>query len=336
MNNPTDRPVRDRRPSDRAHAGLPTDDAIAAATRDAFDAATVAAESPGIEVETIEPGAPLGTVEHPSAFASAGGPASVAVRLDAASVRYGTIVALAPTTTEFLRGASVALVGSNGSGKSTLLGLLAGLVTPASGTVEHVGRLRASFVAQQHQHHRWMPLTVIEVIRMGRFRRRGLLGPLRRADREAVAAAADRLHVTDLLRRSFGELSGGQRQRVLVAQALVDEPDLLLLDEPITGLDLPSQDVIVDVMTTEAARGASVVFSTHHLDEARRADRVILLAGEVVADGTPAEALRPELLAAAFAGRLVRIGEAVVVDDHGHGALHDDCDHPDPGAHAGG
>jgi ABC-type Mn2+/Zn2+ transport system ATPase subunit len=251
-----------------------------------------------------------------------------------ASVRYGDIVALAPTTLAVERGSSVALVGSNGSGKSTLLGLLAGLVAPTTGSIELFGRPRVSFVAQQHQHHRWMPLTVHEVLTMGRFRRLGLIRPVGRADRDAITAASERLEVADLARRSFGELSGGQRQRVLVAQALVDHPDLLLLDEPITGLDLASQETILAVVRDETARGGTVVFSTHHLDEARQADRVVLLAGEVVADGPPDEALRPDLLAAAFGGRLLRIdGSAFVLDDHGHGAGHDDCDHVDPGGH---
>ncbi len=253
-------------------------------------------------------------------------------RLKAATVRYGDIVALAPTSVTFERGSWAALVGSNGSGKSTVLGLLAGLVSPTSGAVDLTDSLRVSFVAQQHQHHRWMPLTVDEVLRMGRFRRLGLLRPVGRADKAAIAAVAERLEIADLTRRSFGQLSGGQRQRVLVAQALVDGPDLLLLDEPITGLDLASQEVILDVMAAETERGGTVVFSTHHLDEARRAGRVILLAGEVVADGPPAEALQPANLAAAFGGRLLRInGSAVVIDEHGHGDRHDDCDHADPG-----
>lgn len=260
-----------------------------------------------------------------------GSSAATVVALDGVTAHYGSIRALGPTDLAFVRGESVALVGSNGSGKSTLLGLLAGLIEPTRGRVRLEGRLRISFVAQQHAFHRWMPMTVGEVLRMGRFRRVGLARPLRNADHEAVAAVAERLEVTDLLSRAFGKLSGGQRQRVLVAQALVDVPDLLLLDEPITGLDIASQDVILGVIDAESERGAAVVFSTHHLDEAHRADRVVLLAGEVVADGPPAEALRAEHLAAAFGGRVVQVDDVVLIDEHGHGETHDDCDHPDPG-----
>jgi ABC-type Mn2+/Zn2+ transport system ATPase subunit len=254
------------------------------------------------------------------------------VTLEGASVRYGSILALAPTHLQLARGQSVALVGSNGSGKSTMLGLLARLIVPTRGAVRFAGQPKVSFVAQQHAFHRWMPLTVDEVVRMGRFRRLGLVRPLRRVDREAITEVSERLEVADLAKRTFGQLSGGQRQRVLVTQALVDAPDLLLLDEPITGLDLASQEVILEVIGAERDRGAAVVFSTHHLDEARRADRVVLLAGAVVADGPPEEALQVELLAAAFGGRLSTFDDEVVVfDEHGHGHTHDACDHPDPG-----
>jgi ABC-type Mn2+/Zn2+ transport system ATPase subunit len=180
-------------------------------------------------------------------------------------------------------------------------------------------------VTQTPSHHRWMPLTVDEVLRMGRYQMRGLVGRLRASDRAIVAEAADLLEVHHLRRRPFGELSGGQRQRVLVAQALAAEPDVLLLDEPITGLDLPSQLRILDVIADHARQGGLVVFSTHHLAEARRADRVMLLAGCLLADGPPAEVLVPQLLAEAFGGRLLRDdGTSILVDDHGHdhGAPH--------------
>lgn len=268
-----------------------------------------------------------------TAAASVGDGAAI-VRFAAAAMAYGDIVALQPTTLTVDRGSVISLIGSNGSGKSTVLGLMAGLISPTSGTVIRAPRCRVGFVPQQHHHHRWMPLTVNEVISMGRFSRLGLLRPFRRTDRLAVAAAAERLEVADLLRRSMSRLSGGQRQRVLVAQALVEDADLLLLDEPITGLDLASQRVILDVIRTEAERGAAVVFSTHHLDEARRADRVMLLAGRVIADAPPDIALTTERLASAFGGRLITLDAAtVVLDEHGHGIEHDDCDHPDPGAH---
>jgi ABC-type Mn2+/Zn2+ transport system ATPase subunit len=239
-------------------------------------------------------------------------------------VHYGSTVALAPTSLRLGRGSAVALVGSNGSGKTTLLSTIAGLVKPTAGSIAVRGTV--AMVTQSPDHHRWMPLTVDEVLRMGRYTARGLLGRLRASDRAIIAEAADVLEVRHLRRRPFGELSGGQRQRVLVAQALAAQPDVLLLDEPITGLDLPSQLRILEVITNHAEDGGCVVFSTHHLAEARRVDRVLLMAGCVLADGPPSEVLVPSLLAEAFGGRLLRDdGLSILVDDHGH-------DHGEPHA----
>ena len=239
------------------------------------------------------------------------------VQIDKMCVHYGDTVALAPLTLEFASGQSVALVGSNGSGKTTLLSVMAGLIEPTEGAVDVAGSV--AFVTQHHDHHRWMPLSVDEVLRMGRYRHLGLLRRCRSADREAIAHAAELLEVDHLRRHTFGSLSGGQRQRVLVAQAVAGQPDLLLLDEPITGLDLPSQLRILEVIEAHVSGGGSVVFSTHHLAEARRADRVMLMAGCVVADGPPAEVLVPTLLAETFGGRLIHAdGSTIVVDDHDH------------------
>jgi ABC-type Mn2+/Zn2+ transport system ATPase subunit len=246
------------------------------------------------------------------------------VVIDDACVHFGTHVALAPSSFGLVPGTSVALVGANGSGKTTLLSLIAGLLPPTDGTVEVTGTV--ALVAQHRHHHRWMPLSVDEVLRIGRYRRRGLLGRIGATDRAAIDAAADELEIAHLRSDAFGDLSGGQQQRVLVAQALVAEPDVLLLDEPITGLDLPSQLRILEVIDHHRARGGIVVYSTHHLAEARRADRVLLLAGCVLADGAPGDVLVPALLAEAFGGRLIRDdGTTIVVDDHGH-----DDDHIGP------
>ncbi|MDQ3738908.1 MAG: ATP-binding cassette domain-containing protein [Actinomycetota bacterium] len=247
-------------------------------------------------------------------------PSSI-VRVDGLVVRYGTTVALGASTFELRPGTVTALIGANGSGKTTLLHALAGIVAPTLGSIEgHVG-VATALVAQQHHHHRWMPLTVAEVVRMGRYRRRGLLGRFGPVDRAAVADAAERVEISDLLKAPFGELSGGQQQRVRIAQALAGEPAVLLLDEPITGLDPPSQRRILDTMNTERRHGTTVVFSTHHLDEAGVADQVLVLGGRVLAAGTPGETLRPDVLSLAFGGRMIVLGDRVVLDDHGH--LHD-------------
>jgi ABC-type Mn2+/Zn2+ transport system ATPase subunit len=242
-------------------------------------------------------------------------------------VRFGDVLALAPTDLTIGPSTSIALVGSNGSGKSTMLMLLAGLLAPSTGRVWRADGLGVAFVAQQHGQHRWMPLMVEEVLRMGMYRGRPLVQRIRPGQRAELDAIAERLEIGDLRRRAFGALSSGQRQRVLVAQALIGSPRLSLLDEPITGLDLASQRTILAVIGDEVRSGAAVVFSTHHLEEARRAEHVVLLAGEIVAEGSPSDVLRADLLALAFGGRVLRLDDsAVLVDDHGHG-VHDGTDH---------
>jgi ABC-type Mn2+/Zn2+ transport system ATPase subunit len=257
-------------------------------------------------------------------------PAEVAVDARGVQVRFGSLVALEDLTVRIRRGRSVALIGPNGSGKTTLLHLLAGLRRPDAGTLTVTpgdgGRI--AYVLQSQGRGAWMPLTALEVVRMGRYPRRGLFRPLRRGDHLVVAEMAARMEVDHLLHRQFGELSGGQRQRVRVAQALAQEPSLLLLDEPVTGLDLPSQDRILRLVDEERARGTTVILSTHALDEARHCDEVLLLAGRLVGVGTPDDVLRPELLREAYAGRLLgehtghaHDHELLVLDDPAH--LHD-------------
>ncbi|MDE0653567.1 MAG: metal ABC transporter ATP-binding protein [bacterium] len=244
----------------------------------------------------------------------------LSLRAEGVSFSYGDRPALSNVTIHLRAGSVTALIGPNGSGKTTLLHVLARLIAPASGIVE--GPDRVAYMPHQHGIGIWMPLTVREVIGMGRYGRRGLIGRLTAADRRRVRDAAEMLEVGDLLRRQFGELSAGQRQRVLMAQTIMQEGDLLLLDEPITGLDLASQGRILEVINAERARGAIVVLSTHHLDEARRCDHVVLLANRLVAQGPPAEILTAEVLQASYQGRIVQAGICC-------GPEPDCCDPPD-------
>lgn len=228
--------------------------------------------------------------------------------LDDVKVSFGNRQALTVDSMRLDSGAAVALMGSNGSGKTTLLRVLAGLLTPTTGSVRKDYEVTVGYVSQHHHPHAFMPMTVSEVLTIGRFRERGLLGRMRKDDRDAMDVAAERLQVADLRRRSFGQLSGGQRQRVLIASALASGSDCLLLDEPITGLDIPSQDIVLEVVDAERMRNKLVVLSTHHLSEARLCERIVLLKGSVLADGTPAEVLNEDNMAAAFgANALTRL-----------------------------
>ena len=177
---------------------------------------------------------------------------------------------------ELPAGTSTALIGPNGSGKTTLLHVLAGLVTPTAGFCDQAGGggLHATPDGS----------AVLDAVDGGRGRQDGPLplpgavAPPRvcRSPQRAPSRRSD-WEVDNLLGRQFGELSTGQRQRVLFAQAITQEAGLLLLDEPITGLDMASQTRILEVIDDERARGVIVVLSTHHLDEARHCDHVVLM-----------------------------------------------------------
>lgn len=209
------------------------------------------------------------------------------IELDQVSVEFNGRRVLEPTSLAFEAGTSVALTGPNGSGKTTLLRVLAGLLKPTTGVRRGPKPREIAYVSQHVRTNPWMPLTVAEVLAMSQYRHRGLLGPLRREDRRRIAEASSRLQVDDLVHQSFGDLSGGQCQRVRMAAALAADAQCLMLDEPITGLDLASQFRILDVVDAERQAGRLVVLCTHHLDEAETCDRVIMLAGRVVADGPP-------------------------------------------------
>lgn len=246
-----------------------------------------------------------------------------AVTTEGLTVTYGSRVALDGVSIAVPPATTVAVIGPNGSGKSTLLRSLAGLLTPSSGSVS-LGDATVALVLQATDVDRSLPITVRETVRMARYAVRGMFRPLRAADHAAVEAAMAQLDVDGLADRQLHDLSGGQRQRVLVAQGLAQEADVLLLDEPVTGLDVVSRQVILDVIDEQRRLGRTVLMTTHSLDDARRCDQVLLLAGRTVAYATPDEVLVEEHLRAAFGGRVLRLpdGEIVVDDPHHHAHAH--------------
>ncbi|MFF2846010.1 zinc ABC transporter ATP-binding protein AztA [Streptomyces sp. NPDC058001] len=194
--------------------------------------------------------------------------------------------------------ATTALVGPNGSGKSTLLGVLAGVIRPTSGELRHVGSRPPAFVPQRGAVGDALPLTVRQTVEMGRWGERGPWRRLTRHDRALVDTVMERLGIADLSARQLGELSGGQRQRALIAQGLAQESDLLLLDEPTTGLDPEARERIATLLTELVADGVTVVHATHDLDAARSADACLLLReGHLVGQGHPEQLLTPSTLA---------------------------------------
>jgi ABC-type Mn2+/Zn2+ transport system ATPase subunit len=246
-----------------------------------------------------------------------------AARADGLTLAHGPRAALVGASFELPVGASVALIGPNGSGKSTLLRALAGLLPPRAGSLDVPARARRGAVAlvlQTTDVDRTLPITVRETVTMARYATRGAFGRLREADHDAVRDALARIQVSDRAGRQLHELSGGQRQRVLVAQGLAQQADLLLLDEPVTGLDLVSRELILDAVAAETAAGRTVVVSTHDLDDARRAECVLLLANRLVACGPPEDVLVEDQLSAAYGGRVLRLPSGLVVVDDPHHA----------------
>jgi zinc transport system ATP-binding protein len=196
-------------------------------------------------------------------------------------------------------GSFVALVGPNGSGKSTLLRVLLGSLTPSGGTVRLFGesprrvgdRWRLGYVPQRPVLASEVPATVQEIVMAGRLARRGWWRPLTRQDRAAVSHALESVGMEDLGRRPLNELSGGQQQRAFIARALASEPTLLILDEPIAGIDAESQrrfrDSLIHLMTEH---GAGILLVSHELSAvAQDLDRVIVLKRRVLFDGPPSD-----------------------------------------------
>ena len=203
-------------------------------------------------------------------------------------------------------GDQVAVVGPNGAGKSTLFDLITGIIKPTSGRADVYGsepgaHICIGYVPQRNKIDWRFPVNVFDVVMMGRASQIGLMRWPKRADRVAVDAALERVGMHDFAKRQISELSGGQQQRVFLARALAQETHLLLLDEPLTGLDIPSQDQLLAVLRDLQDAGMTMLVATHDLNQAaQRFARVLLLNRRTVAYGSPEEVLTPENLATAY------------------------------------
>lgn len=234
---------------------------------------------------------------------------TAAIEAEGVSVRYGELTALDDVSLRIPSGCVTALVGMNGSGKSTLFKALTGMVRPERGRVALDGvtpaearrRRMLGYVPQSEDVDWAFPVSVRDVVMMGRY---GHLGPTRRArraDREIVDRALERVELQDLAERQIGQLSGGQRKRVFVARGIAQDARILLLDEPFAGVDKKSEAMIVRLLRESAAEGRTVLVSTHDLHAIPAlADSAVLLLRRVLFHGPVAEALSPDQLARAF------------------------------------
>jgi zinc transport system ATP-binding protein len=216
---------------------------------------------------------------------------SLVVRLDRVSFAYGHgPEVLRGVSLEIGRGEFVAIAGPNGGGKTTLLKLVLGLEQATSGKVELRAR-RIGYLAQRAQAGVDAPLTVRELVSAGRAPRAPLLGPLGRSDRDAVRSAIERVGLLPQADRRLAALSGGQQQRAFIAKALAAEPELLVLDEPTTGVDAETQESLGSLLEQlHRELDVGILYVSHEFGAVERfVERIVLIRGEVVFDGPPAD-----------------------------------------------
>jgi ABC-type Mn2+/Zn2+ transport system ATPase subunit len=249
-----------------------------------------------------------------------------AVSLHHVTAGYDDRPAVEDVDLEIARGSLLAIFGPNGGGKTTLLKLIAGVLRPWTGTVETLGlpagqaAQRVAYVPQAELVDWSFPITVWNVAMMGRFPRLGLLRQPASADRKAVASALERVGMIDSARVQIGRLSGGQRRRAFLARALAAEPDLYLLDEPVTGVDVPTQEDLMALLKAEAESGRTIVATTHDLAAvSRHFAQAVAINRRIIASG-PVDMVRdPDVLSRTYGGHLLVLGDrAVLIDDAHH------------------
>jgi len=253
------------------------------------------------------------------------GEAVVARDLD---VRYEDFTALVGATFAVHYGEALGIVGPNGSGKSTLLKTIAGLLLPSSGELSVLGQPprklapgTIAYVPQVEAVDWSFPATVWDVVAMGRFARLHFWQRFGSSDRDVVHHALGVVRLGDLAGRRISELSGGQQQRAFVARALAQEPKLLLLDEPTTGVDAATEEALREIVRKLVACGLPVLMATHDLDRVDDwFDRLLVLDRRVLALGTPRE--------------VVESGAYSAIREHTHTHGHLRHDHEPHAAHA--
>jgi manganese/iron transport system ATP-binding protein len=239
------------------------------------------------------------------------------------SVRYNGRMALEDITFHLHAAERVAIVGPNGAGKSTLIKAIAGVLQPSAGEVNIYGsrprgHVCIGYIPQRNQVDWAFPVSVSDVVMMGRSAKLGPLNWPHKKDWDVVHHALETVELTNLASRQISQLSGGQQQRMFIARALAQEAELMLMDEPLTGLDAPSQEGLLNLLDRLKQEKVTVMVATHDLDQAAsHFDRILLLNHRLVAFGDPAEVLHTDNLLSAYGGRLKPVdGQNILsVDD---------------------
>ncbi|HEX5038535.1 MAG TPA: metal ABC transporter ATP-binding protein [Candidatus Limnocylindria bacterium] len=218
-------------------------------------------------------------------------------------------------------GTLIGVIGPNGAGKSTLLKAILGLTPWATGSITLGGRPmedrrdRVAYVPQREAVDWTFPITAAETVMMGRYRRIGWIRRPGSADRRSAREALARVRLEEIADEQIGELSGGQQQRVFLARALVQEASVLLLDEPMTGVDQATEQLVTGLLRELRNAGTTILQSTHDLESAAEiSDELCFVNGRVVAFGPASETFTPPILHATFGGELLIVGAG----DHAH------------------
>lgn len=232
------------------------------------------------------------------------------IEVDRLTVAYDGVPALEDVSFSLPPGKRVAVVGPNAAGKTSLFRAISGTLEPKHGSV-HVfghgpaGHVCIAYVPQRSQVDWHFPVTVAEVVMMGRVRKIGFFHWPRKSDWEEVRQVLERVGLAEEYATQIGSLSGGQQQRAFLARAIAQQAELILLDEPLTGLDLPSQDVIFGMIDDLCQQGITIMVATHDLNMASdRFDLVMLINRRLIAYGPPEEVLKSHNLVQAYGRQL--------------------------------